>query len=198
MRRAATDVADSRSETLDVAVRLASVVGLDGLSIGRLAEELQMSKSGLVGRFGSKQELQLAALDLAADVFGRTVYDPATAEPPGLRRLNAICDAWIGYLGDCPFPGGCFLTTASVEFDAQPGPVRDAVRSVMRRWERVLAHEARVAVENGELPADTDPDETAFTINALAIGANCTFQLHRERRALARGRQAMARVIEPA
>ncbi len=194
-RRSALQVADSRTQTLDAAVELASVIGLDGLTIGRLAGQLQMSKSGLVGRFGSKEQLQLAALDVAADTFRRAVYEPASAEPPGLRRLNAICDAWVAYLGDPPFPGGCFLTTASVEFDARPGPVHEAVRKVMSRWVRVLEREADAAIENGELPADTDPKDVAFTVNALAVGANCDFQLHRDPRALERARRAMARAF---
>jgi AcrR family transcriptional regulator len=196
-RRSATQVAGSRAETLDAAVALASIVGLEGLTIGRLADELAMSKSGLVGRFGSKEQLQLAALDLAARIFRDTVYDPATAAPAGLRRLNAICDAWIDYLGDPPFPGGCFLTTASVEFDAQPGPVNDRVKRVMRTWLSTLEHEARTAIEGGELPAGTDPKDIAFTINALAVGANCDFQLHRDPRALHRARRAMASVLSP-
>ena len=99
-RRSAAQVAGSRAESLDAAVALASVVGLEGLTIGRLADELEMSKSGLVGRFGSKEQLQLAALDLAVRIFRDVVYEPAAAEPSGLRRLNAICDAWVGYLGD--------------------------------------------------------------------------------------------------
>src|SRR5437660_6669407 len=130
-RRSATQVAGSRAQTLDAAVELASVVGLEGLTIGGLAEQLEMSKSGLVGRFGSKEQLQLAALELAREVFRDVVYAPAAAAPAGLRRLNAICDAWIDYLADPPFPGGCFLTTAMVEFDNRPGPVQDAVRNVM-------------------------------------------------------------------
>src|SRR5436305_1839764 len=97
-RRSAVEVAGARAETLEAAVELASVVGLEGLTIGRLADTLGMSKSGLVGRFGSKEQLQLAALALAADVFQRAVYDPAAAEPGGLRRLTGICDAWIEYL----------------------------------------------------------------------------------------------------
>jgi AcrR family transcriptional regulator len=196
-RRSAAQIAGSRAETLDAAVALASIVGLEGLTIGRLADELAMSKSGLVGRFGSKEDLQLAALDLAARIFRDVVYDPATAAPQGLRRLNAICDAWVDYLGDPPFPGGCFLTTASVEFDAQPGPVNDRVRRVMRTWLSALEHEARIAVAGGELPAETDPKDIAFTINALAVGANCDFQLHRDPRALQRARRAMANVLRP-
>lgn len=196
-RRSAAEVAGSRAETLDVAVELASIVGLEGVTIGRLADRLGMSKSGLVGRFGSKQQLQLAALDTAVDVFRRVVYDPVAAEPPGLRRLTAICDSWIEYLGQPPFPGGCFLTTASVEFDARPGPVNDAIKAIMRRWLGTLEREVAAAIENGELPADTDPADVAYAINALAVGANCDFQLHRDPQALQRARRAMAAVLNP-
>ncbi|HTD77511.1 MAG TPA: TetR/AcrR family transcriptional regulator, partial [Chloroflexota bacterium] len=124
-----------------------------------------------------------------------TVYQPAAAAPPGLARLRAICDAWVAYLGRPPFAGGCLLTTAMVEFDARPGPVHDAVKDVMRRWLAVLEREARTAIENGELPASTDPRDVAFTINALAVGANCDFQLNRNLGSLQRVRRAMAVVL---
>ncbi len=196
-RRSSTQVAGSRADTLSDAVELASVVGLEGLTIGRLANRLGMSKSGLVGRFGSKEQLQLAALELAADMFRRAVYEPAAAQPAGMRRLNAICDAWIHYLGDPPFPGGCFLTTASVEFDARPGPVNEAVKTIMRRWTHTLEREAMTAVGNGELPEGTDPKDVTFAVNALAIGANCAFQLDRDPHVLGRARGAMAVALTP-
>ena len=196
-RRSATQVADSRAKTLDAAVELASVIGLEGLTIGRLAEQLDMSKSGLVGRFGSKEQLQLAVLNLAADTFREAVYEPAAAQPSGLARLTAICDAWIAYLRDPPFSGGCFLTTASVEFDARPGPVNEAVKTVMRRWLGVLEREATAAIANGELDPDTDPSDIAFSINALAVGANCHYQLHHDRHCLTRARHTMARILAP-
>jgi AcrR family transcriptional regulator len=194
-RRSATEVAGSRAQTLTAAVQLASVVGLEGLTIGRLADQLDMSKSGLVGRFGSKEQLQLATLDQAADIFRRTVYEPASPAPPGLARLTAICDAWVAYLARPPFPGGCFLTTAMVEFDARPGPLNDAVKNVMRQWLALLEREAGKAIENGELPTDTDPADVAFTINALAVGANCDFQLNRNPASLQRARRAMAAAL---
>jgi AcrR family transcriptional regulator len=194
-RRSATEVAGSRAQTLTAAVQLASVVGLEGLTIGRLADRLGMSKSGLVGRFGSKEQLQLATLDQAADIFRRTVYEPASVAPPGLARLRAICDAWVAYLGCPPFAGGCFLTTAMVEFDARPGPVNDAVKELMRRWLAVLEREASTAIENGELPTEIDPKDVAFTINALAVGANCDFQLNRKRASLQRAWRAMDAVL---
>jgi AcrR family transcriptional regulator len=196
-RRSALQVAHSRAQTLDAAVEIASVVGLEGLTIGRLAERLEMSKSGLVGRFGSREQLQLAALELAVDIFREAVYEPAASHPSGLGRLNAICDAWIDYLGHPPFPGGCFLTTASVEFDARPGPVNQAVKKVMTRWMQVLEREATAAIANGELAQGTDPKDIAFTINALGVGANCHYQLHRDLRALTRARRAMALVLNP-
>ena len=195
-RRAAIEVAESRSRTLDAAVTLASVVGLEGLTIGRLAEELGMSKSGLVGRFGSKQQLQLAALEQAVGIFRHAVYEPALRQPSGLPRLVAICDAWLAYLRNPPFPGGCFLTTASVEFDARPGALNDAVKRVMQQWMGALEREACVAIDAGELPPDTDPNDVAFSLNALAIGANCDFQLRRDPRTLARARRAMAGVLK--
>jgi AcrR family transcriptional regulator len=194
-RRSAAEVAGSRAETLTTAVQVASVVGLERLTIGRLADQLGMSKSGLVGRFGSKEHLQLATLDHAAEIFRYTVYEPASAAPAGLARLNAICDAWVTYLGDPPFVGGCFLTTAMVEFDALPGPVNHAVKKVMRRWLAVLEREADAAITNGELAAGTDPKDIAFTINALAVGANCDFQLNRNPDSLDRARRAMATML---
>jgi AcrR family transcriptional regulator len=194
-RRSATEVEGSRAQTLAAAVQFASVTGLEGLTIGRLADRLGMSKSGLVGRFGSKQQLQLATLDHAAEIFRRTVYEPAAAAPAGLDRLDAICDAWVAYLARPPFRGGCFLTTAMVEFDARPGPVNDAVRQVMRQWLAVLEREAGTAIENGELSADTDSKDVAFTINALAVGANCDFQLNGDPSSLRRARRAMAAVL---
>lgn len=192
-RRSVAQVETSRRATLDAAVQVASVMGLDGVTIGSLADELGMSKSGLVGRFGSKQELQLATLERAASIFREVVYDPAASVPAGLARLNAICDAWITYLARPPFPGGCFMTTVSVEFDARGGPVADAVRKFMRRWLQLLEHHARLAVEAGELHAD--PADIAFTLNALAVGANCHFQLHHDTRSLNRARAAMAAVL---
>jgi AcrR family transcriptional regulator len=197
-RRSAAQVSGSRAQTLKAAVALASVVGLEGLTIGRLAEQLKMSKSGLVGRFGSKEQLQLAALEHAAEVFRDAVYAPAAAQPAGLQRLNRICDAWVDYLGDPPFPGGCILTTAMVEFDNRPGPVNQAVRRVMNRWTGVLEREAAIAIANGELDHSTDPNDIAFTINALAVGANCHYQLHHDSAGLARARRAMASVLKPA
>lgn len=196
-RRSLAQVDADRDSTLAAAVDLASLVGLEGLTIGRLAERLGMSKSGLVGRFGNKQNLQRATLARASEMFSEVVYGPAASAPPGLQRLRAICDAWLDYLGEPCFPGGCFLTTASVEFDGREGPVRDDVAALMRRWLRVLEEQAAIAVQAGELPAGTDPAQLAFTLNAIAVGTNCDFQLHGRPSSLQAARRAMAAVLAP-
>ncbi len=197
-RRSASQVDADRTLTLHAAVDIASVVGLEGLSIGALAGTLGMSKSGLVGRFGNKQQLQLATLELAVEMFLAAVHEPAAGELAGRARLMAICNGWISYLGEPCLPGGCLLTTASVEFDGREGVVHDAVKLALRRWQRVLAAEAATAVTAGELASDTDPVDVAFTLNALAVGTNCEYQLNRDRRALDRGRRAMAAALAPA
>ncbi|MDQ6605496.1 MAG: TetR/AcrR family transcriptional regulator [Actinomycetota bacterium] len=150
-RRSAADVADSRSSAVEAAIDLASVEGLEGITIGRLAAELGMSKSGLIGRFGDKQTLQRAVLAAAVERFTDAVYRPARRFEPGLPRLAAIIDAWIGHLREDVFPGGCFVTTASVEYDSRPGPLREDVAQAVRRWLGVLEAEAGRA--RGRRPA---------------------------------------------
>lgn len=194
-RRSAAQVTDSRAATLDAAVHLASLEGLEGLTIGRLASRLDMSKSGLIGRFGSKQELQLATLRAAVETFVREVWIPAEREPPGRARLLALCDAWLDLFRRRVFPGGCFLTTASVEFDARPGPVRDAIAETMRRWHERLEREFRAARDAGEIAAHIDPADAAFEFNALASGASSAFQLQGDVQTLDRARRAMHRVL---
>src|SRR3954466_4637525 len=133
-RRSAADVADSRATAVEAAVNLASIEGLEGITIGRLAGELAMSKSGLIGRFGDKEALQRAVLAAAIDRFVEAVWRPAARLEPGLPRLEAIVDAWIAHLRDDVFPGGCFVTTASVGLDARPGSLRDDIAAPVRRW----------------------------------------------------------------
>src|SRR5215213_6559190 len=151
-RRSAAAVADSRASAVDAAVDLASVEGLEGITIGRLAGELAMSKSGLIGRFGDKEAMQRAVLAAAVERFTGAVWRPAARANPGIERLEAIVEAWIGHLRDGVFPGGCFVTTASVEYDARPGPLRDDVARAVTRWLAVLEAEARRARDAGGLP----------------------------------------------
>jgi AcrR family transcriptional regulator len=193
-RRAAADVAGTRAEVLDVAVRRASVEGLEGLTIGRLADELAMSKSGLFGLFGSKEELQLATFEKAVEGFTREVWLPVASRPPGLQRLLALVDRWLGYHRRRALPGGCFVTTATIEFDARPGPLREAVADARRQMHALLEADIRTAVQAGELPADTQPADVAFTLYAIASAASQAIQLG-EPGAGARARRCMRALV---
>lgn len=194
-RRSAAEVTRSRATAVEAAVDLASVEGLEGITIGRLADELAMSKSGLIGRFGDKQALQRAVLAAAVERFTDAVWRPATKAEPGLARLAAIVDAWIGHLREDVFPGGCFVTTASVEYDARPGPLHDDVAAAVSRWLGVLEAEARFAREAGELPADREPADVAFELHSLASGGSVAGRLLGDAAALDRIRAAMRRAI---
>jgi AcrR family transcriptional regulator len=194
-RRSAAAVADSRASTVDAAVDLASVEGLEGITIGRLAGELAMSKSGLIGRFGDKEAMQRAVLAAAIERFTEAVWRPASRIEPGLPRLEAIVDAWIAHLRDGVFPGGCFVTTASVEYDARPGPLHDDVAAAVRRWLRVLEAEALHAKSAGDLPPDRDPADIAFELHSLASGGSVAGRLTGDPAALDRTRAAMRRAI---
>lgn len=177
-----------------MAVRRASVDGLEGLTIGRLADELSMSKSGLFGLFGSKEELQAATFERAVDEFTRQVWSPVADRPPGLPRLLALIDRWLGYHRRRALPGGCFVTTATIEFDARPGPLRDSVARARRRMHGALEADVRAAVESGDLPADTDPADVAFALYALASAASQAIQLE-EPGAAARARRCMRALV---
>jgi AcrR family transcriptional regulator len=128
---------------VDHATALASRVGLEGVTIGQLADRLGMSKAGVLGHFGSKQALQLAAFRQATQAFTARVWTQASGRQPGLTRLASVCDAWLAYLADDTLPGGCFLTAASCEFDGRPGAVRDAIAAALTRW--LVPHQATFA-----------------------------------------------------
>ncbi|UUY03330.1 TetR/AcrR family transcriptional regulator [Svornostia abyssi] len=194
-RRSAADVADSRASAVSAAVDLASVEGLEGITIGRLAGELSMSKSGLIGRFGDKEALQRAVLQAAIERFTDAVWRPASAAEPGLARLEAIVDAWIAHLRSGVFRGGCFVTTASVEYDARPGPLHDDVAAAVRRWLGVLTAEAQHARDAGDLPPDRDPADVAFELHSLASGGSVAGRLLGDDAALDRTRAAMRRAL---
>ncbi len=194
-RRSSAAVAETKAAVTEAAVDRASVEGLEGLTIGGLAGEVEMRKSSVYGLFGSKRELQLATLEAAVEQFTDEVWGPVAEEPPGLTRLRALCDSWLSYHERESLPGGCFLTTASVEFDARPGPLRDAIAKTMERWFGVLEREAAIAIETGELPADTEPADVAFELNAMAAAASYGFQLSRDPEVFARARRSMRRAL---
>ncbi|WP_086819987.1 TetR/AcrR family transcriptional regulator [Allokutzneria sp. NRRL B-24872] len=194
-RRSATEARNTRSVILDRGVRVASVEGLEGLTIGRLATDLGMSKSGLLGHFGSKEVLQLAVVDTAAGVFVHEVSDRATGVEPGLPRLRALCEAWISYLERGVFPGGCFFTAAVAEFDDREGPVREAVAGMIGVWRRDLTFQIRLAANAGQLPEDTDADQLMFELYGVMLSLNHSLRLDRDRVAADRARRAVTRLL---
>jgi AcrR family transcriptional regulator len=194
-RRSAADAARTRTAILDRSVALASVEGLEGLTLGRLATDLSMSKAGVLGHFGTKEELQLAALNAARAIYRREVWERAQDAPAGRARLLAIADAWLSYLARDVFPGGCFVTAASCEFDDRPGRVRDAIAALHGEWMAVLAREARQAVADGDLPRGTVPEDVAFTMNAIAMGVNQGRHLLGDADAPARGWRAFRTLL---
>ncbi len=194
-RRSQAAVAETRAAVTEVAVDRASVEGLEGLTLGALAGEVSMRKSSVFSLFGSKQDLQLATLRAAIRHFRAEVWGPVAAESPGLPRLLALCDSWLAYHERESLPGGCFLTTATVEFDARPGPLRDAVAETMNLWLGTLEREAAFAIDAGQLPAGTDPADVAFELNALAAAASYGFQLSRDPEVFTRARRSMRRAL---
>jgi AcrR family transcriptional regulator len=156
---------------------MASRDGLEGLTIGALAAGIGVHKSSVHALFGSKEELQLATLAAARAILIDQVIVPALSSDEGIRRLEAVGDAWFDYLASDVFSGGCFLCAASTEMDGRPGPLRDAVASVMREWIAVLGANIEAAIAADELRADFDPAAMAFRLNALGMAANWQRQL---------------------
>jgi AcrR family transcriptional regulator len=194
-RRSPAAVAETRAAVTEAAVDRASVEGLEGLTIGGLANEVAMQKSSVFSLFGSKRELQMATLEAAIEQFTDEVWGRAANQPAGIARLLTLCDSWLSYHEREVLPGGCFLTTATIEFDARPGPLRDAVATAIKRWLGVLEREVALAVEAGELPADTEPADVAFQLNALAAAASYGFQLWRDPQVFERARRSMRRAL---
>jgi AcrR family transcriptional regulator len=194
-KRSVADALKTRDSIVLRARDVASVEGLEGVTIGRLADDLGMSKAGVIGHFGTKTELQRAALESAQETFTRDVVGPSEGMERGLSRLLAICDSWVAHVSRPAFPGGCFFTAASCEFDGRGGPVHDEVRDGIRLWRRVLAREVRGAVESGELDDSVDPKQAAFELYALIMGLNQEIQLFADAQGPARARRAMRRVL---
>ncbi len=187
----------TRRAILRAAVNLASVEGLEGLTIGRLATELEMSKSGLFAHFGSKEELQISTVRAAAAIFAQhVIVDAEERFEPGVVRLRAVLDRWLDYMESDTFDGGCFFAAATIEMDGRPGPVRDAVAAQMSRWAELLSDYSRAAIDRGELAADTDPEQLAFELDALGTAVNSGWQLHEDVAVFERGRRAIARRLD--
>jgi AcrR family transcriptional regulator len=177
----------TRAAILDRAVDLASAEGLDGLTIGRLAAELGMSKSGLFAHFGSKQELQLATVEAAARRFATAVIEPALSAPDGVARLRALGESYLERLD--LYSGGCFWAATSAEFDDRPGPVRDAIAAALEVWIGELTRQARIA-------GAEDPDRVAFELYAVVMGVNSRYRLSGDPRVIDYARQSFRRLEE--
>jgi AcrR family transcriptional regulator len=184
----------TRQAILDRAVQIASEEGLEGLSIGRLAGDLGVSKSGLFAHFGSKTDLQLATIDVAREIFIQEVIWGSRTDS-GTGGLLSLTDSWLSYMEREVFRGGDFFAAASTEFDSRPGPVRDRIASMMGEW--LLALEAAIhdAQDAGELPAVIDSEQLAFEINSIGMGANWAYQLYRDEAAFGRAREAIRQRI---
>jgi AcrR family transcriptional regulator len=188
----------TRKEILRTSMDIASAEGLEGLSIGRLATELHMSKTGIFAHFGSKEQLQLATVDAAKHVFLEQVVQPALAHPRGIPRLRAMLENWIGYVERIVFRGGCFFAAASAEFDSRPGPVRDEIASLTKAWLIALHDEIAFARSSKQLKTGADPVQVAFELHAYVQEANWAFKLFNDKSAFSHARQAIARCIESA
>lgn len=159
----------TRAAILDAALRIVSKSGLDGLTIGTLAEATGMSKSGLFAHFGSREELLLAVLAHGQAKFTEVVFQPAMAKPRGLARLKAMFINWLDWTESAELPGGCPMIGGASEFDDKPGPVREMLAGGQRTWIETLKRTVRQAIEEGQLPPDTDPEQVVFEMFGIAL-----------------------------
>jgi AcrR family transcriptional regulator len=167
----------TRHAILTTAANLATEEGLETLSIGRLAEATDMSKSGLFAHFGSKEELQIATVEHAASLFVDEVIAPARSAPKGLPRVWALCDHKLRYLEREVFPGGCFFAATSVEYSHRPGPVRDRIEEMLRSWLSYLEHAVEQAQQSGELDDALSARELTFELDSFAMAANWQYHM---------------------
>ena len=182
----------TRQEILRVAMDIASAEGLEGLSIGRLATELRMSKTGIFAHFGSKEQLQLATVDAAKQVFLEQIVQPALECSRGIPRLRAMLDNWIGYVERIVFRGGCFFAAASAEFDSRPGPVRDEIAALTKAWLVAIEREIAFAQSSKEIRPSVDPAQLSFELHAYVQEANWAFKLFDDKSAFSRARRSIA------
>jgi len=186
----------SRDALLTEAVQVASVEGLEGLTVSRLAERLGTAKSSVHAAFGSKEALQVAAVRRAREMLIELVVAPALAVPPGLARLDALGESWLTYLENDVFEGGCMLCSASAEMDGRPGSTRDAVAGVMQEWLQFLADSVTAGIDQGELAPTSAPDQIAFELHAIGMAANWHHQLFGGPTAFTAARRAWAGALQ--
>jgi AcrR family transcriptional regulator len=191
-----SDGARSREAILGEAARLATVEGIEGVSIARLAQAVGMSKSGLFAHFGSKEGLQLATIEAATSVFDGYVLEPARAAPTALARLRVLTDRYLSYIENEVFPGGCFFASALTEVDMQPGPVRDRLVLFLVDWLGLLDDTIRAAQAEGALDPGEDPGQLTFELEAALFLGNAQWVVLRTPEPIQRARRAIARRLE--
>lgn len=191
-RRPRADGERSRRTILRAAADLATVDGLEGISIGNLAAHIGMSKSGLYAHFRSKEELQLAAVETAREIFDAEVVEPTQSIADPLQRLHALCDRFLSYVERRVFPGGCFFASTAAEFATHPGPVRDQIASMQQSWTERLERSVQDAQAAGSLRAEEPPSQLAFELHAYLLMGNTAFVLHDNPAHLEQARAAIA------
>jgi AcrR family transcriptional regulator len=191
VRSRRSDGERTRNAILREAAQLATVEGIGGLSIGRLADAVGMSKSGLFAHFGSKEELQLATIETATALFREQVIDPALAAPSGIERLRQLAENFLRHVEGGVYPGGCFFASVAAEMDTHPGPVRDLAVEVSAEWLGLLEAAARDARSEGARDVGEDPAQLAFEINGSLLMANALFVITQEAGPLDRARRAI-------
>ena len=184
----------TRATILDAALALASHMGLEGLSIGALAEVTQMSKSGVFAHFGSREELQISVVSEYHAKFDEEVFRPALKLPRGLPRLRAMFDRWVKRVA-VEIDSGCIYISGAVEFDDRPGPVRDALVAMVQTWQRALERAIRIAIDEGHLRADTDAHQVLFEVHGLILALHHDARFLRHPGAVERARTAFEHVL---
>jgi AcrR family transcriptional regulator len=185
---------ETRRAILDHAAIQAATVGLEGLSIGGLAQELRLSKSGLFAHFQSKEALQIAIIENEAERFSEHVVRPALRAPRGLPRVQTLVERWLSW-GTSDSPHGCFFVAASSELDDRPGPVREALVSRQKDWMELLAQAIRGGVTQGHFRPDTDPEQLAFELYGIMLSCHHRRRLLAEPDAEARARRSVDRLL---
>jgi AcrR family transcriptional regulator len=195
-RKLRSDGERSRQTILRAAASLATVDGLEGISIGNLAAHIGMSKSGLYAHFGSKEELQLATVETAKEIFDAEVVAGASAAADPFEQVRALYDAFLAHIERRSFPGGCFFASVTAEFDTRQGAVHDRIAEIQDGWTELVRSLLTQAQEQGEIRADEDPDQLAFELDAYVLKGNTFFLLHDDAAYLRRGRTAIARRLD--
>ena len=197
-RKQRSDGERSRNAILLEATKLATVEGIRGLSISRLADAVGMSKSGLFAHFGSKQELQLATIQTASAIFSELVLEPALSAPTAIERLRGLTAGYLNYVESETFPGGCFFASIASEMDTHPGPVRDVAVQFMDEWLGLLEQTIREAQAEGSIDPQVDPPQLAFELEACLILANTLFAMRAGSAPTERARRALDRRLAEA